>query len=212
MFARLFILAALLVPTAAHATVDVYKNPQYGYQWNYPDSWMPQTETGGLPHSYRIVADEGRSTAWCEITSDDDRRFIIYPAKYQGDIMERELGPEFWMTWLSDNDNVIYLDVSERSGLGSGAATSIYVDYTRHDGKPERSFLAATIHGGVKYVAQCAAHPQEFAKYEKLFHSILATLKLKQAFHPFPHGFYRDWSKDKPIVYPLGEGVGSTAF
>lgn len=206
------LLLAVLAPVTASATVHIYSNPQFQYSFSYPDSWVPQTEPGGLPHVFKIVADEGRGTGFCQITSQKDRRFLIYPAKYQADIVQRELGPEFWMTWLAEDTEVNYLDVTERAGLGNGNATAIVADYVRPDGKQERAMLAATIHGGVKYVAHCGAAPWDFARLEKQFHSIIATMRMKAAYTPFPNGFYRDFTADRPIVFPLGEGVGSTAF
>lgn len=206
------LLIALLLPSLAHATVHYYNNPKYDYSFSYPDDWMAQSEPEDAPHVYKIVADEGRARAYCQIASQDDRRFMIYPAKHQADLMQREFGPEFWMGHLSANSNLVFIDVFERAGLGDGQATSVLVDYTTSSGVPERSLLAATIHGGVRYVMQCASTQEEFARFEPLFHQIIATLKLRPAYTPFPHGFYRDFTQDKDIFFPLGEGIGTTSF
>ena len=209
----LFALVLLLLPLAAHATVSHYTNPAFGYSLYYPDNWEPQTETGGLPHIFKIVPDEGRdSWTFCQITSDEDKRFVIYGPQFQADIMQRELGPEFWSGYLSDYTDVKYLDVHERNGLGNGAATRVLVDYMTAANVPMRSWLAATIHNGVRYVAECASTQENFSKYEKMFHSIVATIKMPPAFTPFPQGFYSDFRADKPILFPLGEGIGTTAF
>lgn len=208
----LFLLAFTLLPVAAQATVSQYMNPTFGYSFTYPDSWMPQTEPPGVPHVYKVVADEGRGTGFCQITAQEDRRFVIYGPEHQADIMQRELGADFWEGWLADNDNVTYIDVRERNGLGDGSATRVLVDYTTRQGIPMRSWKAATIHGGVRYVAECASTQEDFAGYETLFHSVIATLRMKPAFTPFPHGFYSDFNKDRPIVFPLSDGIGSTEF
>lgn len=208
----LFLLALILPVTAAHATVSRYYNPTFGYFLTYPDNWMPQTEPPGLPHTYKIVADEGRGTGFCQITSDEDRRFVIYGPKHQADLMQRELGADFWSGWLASNTDVVYLDVRERNGLGSGSATRVLVDYIDPQGMPMRSWKAATIHGGVRYVAECASTQEDFSKYETMFHSIIATLRMKPAFTPFPQGFYSNFTKDRPVVFPLSEGIGSGAF
>ncbi len=205
-------LLALILPASAHATVSHYHNPTFGYSFDYPDSWMPQTEPPGLPHVYKITADEGRGTGFCQITTEEDKRFMIYGPKHQADLMQRELGAEFWSDWLAANDNVTYIDVRERNGLGNGAATRILVDYTTPEGMPMRSWKAATINRGVRYVAECASTQEDFAGYEKLFHSIIATLKMPPAFTPFPQGFYSDFTKDRPLLIPLADGIATGAF
>lgn len=209
-FLALFI--ALAIPAVAHATVNYYTNPVYGFSFSYPDDWMAQSEPDGPPYEFKIVPDEGRARAYCQITSQEDRRFMIYPAKHQADLMQREFGPEFWMGWLAEDSDLVFIDVFERAGLGDGQATSVLVDYTTPQGVPERSLLAATIHGGVRYVFQCASTQEDFAKYEPLFHQVIATLKLRPAYAPFPQGFYRDFTGDKDIYFPLGEGIGTSAF
>lgn len=210
---RLLTLALfLLLPAAAHATVNYYTSPIYGFTFSYPDDWMPQSEPDGPPHVYKIVPEEGRARAYCQITSEEDRRFVIYPVTHQADLMQREFGPEFWMGWLAEESNLVFIDVHERAGLGDGQGTSVLVDYMTPQNVPERSLLAATIHGGVRYVFQCASTQEEFAKFEPLFHHIIATLQLRPAYTPFPHGFYRDFRNDRDIYFPLGEGIGTSAF
>lgn len=211
---RLFclFLLILLLPSLAQATVHIYTNPQFNYTFSYPDNWMAQTENGELPHRYRIVANEGRGSGWCEIVTSEDRRFMHYPAKYQSDLMQREFGPEFWMSYLADEAGLTFLDAKERTGLGAGNATSVIVDYTDTQRGPERAMLAGTVHDGVRYIAQCAAPQGDFAGYERIFHSIIATLKMEPAYALFPNGFYRDFTGDRPIIFPLAEGEANVAY
>lgn len=202
----------LLFPLSAHATVNVYQNPEFGYSLNYPDDWMAQTETGDLPHIYKIVADEGRSSAYCQITTNKDGRFKTYGADILPQVMSKELGADFWTTELANYNQIKYLEVYETSGVAGAPGTRVLVDYIDNRSRPYRAWLGATVIDDVKYVTQCAAFQEDFSIHEKMFHSIMATLKTPSAFHPFIHGFYRDFSGDRPILYPLADGIGTIEF
>lgn len=208
-----FLLAlCLLFPFSANATVDVYLNPVHGYQLNFPDDWMAQAEKSPTPHIFKIVAEEGRSSAYCQVTTSDDGRFQIYGADILPQVMSKELGPEFWITELANYNQVKFLEVYETSGVAGAPGTRVLVDYIDNRSRPYRAWLGATVIDGTKYVTQCAAFQEDFSIHEKMFHSIIATLKTPSAFHPFIHGFYRDFSGDRPILYPLADGIGTIEF
>jgi len=211
-FIVFLLVSFVFAPKWAHATVNVYDNPEFGYSLNYPDDWMAQAETAGLPHTYKIVAEEGRSSAYCQVTTSIDKRFQIYGPDIMPQVLSKELGPDFWATQLANYNEVRFLEVYETSGVAGAPGTRVLADYIDNRSRPHRAWFGATVLDGVQYVTQCAAFQEDFSVHEKMFHSIMATLKTKSAFHPFINGFYRDFTGDRPILYLLADGIGTIEF
>lgn len=195
------VLAFLSMAGQAEASPFVWKDPRGDFTMSFPDTWRVQTPDG--PQTYLRVAgpiEEDRATCRMEVTPDG--RALIYPKRLVGMAVQNMLNEEFFRDEIAQYPNAqltaFYSPASMGSKGDASAARYVYND----NGTPMYGIMIASLYAENRFVASCAARLDVFNRWSDVFASILDSVELKEKYHPFAIGYYRDFLADPKLVLP----------
>lgn len=193
---QLFSFLALIwvcgVINPAHAEVFVWKNAEFGIDFVFPDLWREQLN-GNPDILLDILAPQGRDMARCKISAKEDKRYIMYPQKYN----KRVNSIVFDMVGVRDHyiekDTVSVLKRDDYAAIGKADAVYaevLFVDHSRAMPVQMQSFMFATLYGDMNFVFECEAVAQNFEYWRPVFINMAKSVDfpLWQDIHP--HGLY----------------------
>lgn len=184
----------------ARADTFVYNDPSFGFGISFPDSWTLQTKD--VPTTrIRIAAPVGEDLATCRVKATADGRLNIYPKRHMDEAVVMTLDQTFWDGQVNQYDAARIIEYRAPAALGQGDATAIRAAYTLN-GFSMSSIMLGTIYDGTRYVMECAARAEIFNTYAPLFGSVIDSFQLDQRYHPFKHGYYRDFLSDPDFEAP----------
>jgi hypothetical protein len=213
---RLFIfLFVLFLPGLAKADYFVWQDEKSGLSLTFPDTWKMQNNAN--PDTIATVAgpsDLGKPI--CRVDVRDDKRYIIYPARYQDAVQKVAVSRPFWQKFLSQYDEYNLGDVYDGAGLGRGFASYALASYGRHFGtvmQSRQALMFASLYRDKLFVVECSALAHEYDRWEMDFRGIIKSIDFKKAYHELPTGEYANFLNEAEMYFWAPQGPeGTTAY
>ncbi len=207
---------ALLTGTASVAKADyfVWEDTKSGMTLSYPDTW--QVENGQDPDDLvTLAAPSGRANAYCRIRSHEDKRYAIFPPRFNKDVQQVEYSLSFWDQYLREYQQPELYNLQNATGMGRGWASFAEAGYTASVPYPEmerRSVLFASLYNNRVYILDCSCHKDAFETWKGPFLSIAKSIDFKKANHELLTGHYRNFMNDGRIIMRGADGNYTTAY
>lgn len=201
-----FILGFVLCFAAfdARAEIFVWKDGLTNISLSFPDRWA--VVNNQKPNDILTIAgptnrDNTNDMPQCRMRVHDDKRFAIYPARYDGAIQRLNVSGEFWDQYVNEFDNATVLDMRNDAALGQGYASFAHFRYEVPfgDGIAREGMAFASLYNNKINVFECASVEGTFSKWERSFYGIAASVNLYGIRSGHPHGYYRDFMDDKTL-------------
>jgi hypothetical protein len=207
-------LATVFAGRPAVADTAVWKDPVNRFSISYPDSWRIQTDDTANT-VIRIAGPLGEDLPVCRVKVITDGRVKIYPKDLADKAVSRELNQDFWQGEIAQYQNAQITEFFDPASLGDkGGGTGVRMNFTIDDGTnktaPMFGTMLGSIYGGKRYLASCTSRHAVYEKWAPVFASILDSIQLDPAYHPFATGYYRDFLADPKLVLPRSK-PGTTA-
>lgn len=189
---------ALLVP-AAQAEIFYIEDKDDLFSITFPDSWAiinnqksddKLTIAGPGPNEY----------AECRVRVREDRRFSIYPNKFETDVQRVAYSYEFWKTYLGEYNDIEINTFRDQAGLGIGFASMAEASFETAEGPivRKKGVMFVSLYRNKMYAADCSAEETVYHKWRPAFLSIVKSLDFTDKRQKTPQGSYRGFLSDKP--------------
>lgn len=196
---------------AARADYVVWSDAQTGLSFSFPDTW--QIVNNAAPDDVlTVMPPSGRAQAMCRLRAREDRRFMIYPARFGAAIQELSVSKSFWESYLDEFTNPEIIGYRDGAGLGrfyAGAVIAAYEDTVPGPRMRKRGVAFASLYNGVAYILECSAHEDAFESWWKPFLSIAGSVDFPKAYHENRTGNYRPFL-DGSFVFFRNPGENKT--
>ncbi|MBU0801057.1 MAG: hypothetical protein KKA05_08635, partial [Alphaproteobacteria bacterium] len=187
-FVRLSALALILTftaPQAAKADYFVWNDPQTGVQITYPDTWkvVHSQDTNDV---VTIMPPSGRANAQCRVRANDERRFLIYPPRYDAAIQKITFSRDFWDKYLHEYNNHNIEALYDGAGHGRGFASYTIATYDSQIPGPDmarRALMFVSHYNDTVYVTECSSHADAFEQWKQIFLSVAGSVEFRKAHH-----------------------------
>lgn len=204
---------ALLAGSASLAKADyfVWQDTGTGMTLSYPDTW--EVENGQDPDDMvTLAAPSGRGNAYCRIRVRDDKRYAIFPPRFNDEVQLIEYSTNFWDQYLREYNAPKLYNLQNSTGLGRGWASFGETSFTGSVPYPEmerHGIVFASFYNNKVHILDCSAHKDAFEKWKQPFMSIAKSIDFKKANHELVTGHYRNFLNDGRIIL-LGPGGNYT--
>jgi hypothetical protein len=217
---RNFILSFLAVftfvamPMQARADYFVWQDPQTGLSLSFPDTWkvVSNNEANDL---VTVMPPSGREHASCRIRASEDRRYMIYPPRYSAAIQRVDFSLDFWTDYLQEYTNPEIYSLQDGSGFGRGFAsyaTAGFESMVQGPYMARKALMLGSLYDDTAYVVECSSHAEAFDSWKSIFLSIAGSMDFMQVDHAPMAGYYRNFTKDAPIVFRDFEGRSIASY
>ena len=197
-FTALALLLSFAAPQAAKADYFVWNDAKTGLQITYPDTWR-QVSSADPNDVITIMAPSGRAHASCRVRADVERRFMVYPPRYDWAVQETNFSYDFWDKYLAEYNNHQIEAMMDGAGHGRGFASYTIATYESQVQGPDmsrRALMFATNYNDTLYVTECSSHADAFAQWKPLFLSVAKSVDFRKAHHELSVGHYRNFLGD----------------
>lgn len=201
---------ALLTGSVSSAKADyfVWEDSKTGMTLSYPDTW--QVENGQDPDDLvTLAAPSGRAHAFCRIRSHEDKRYAIFPPRFNPSVQKIEYSLGFWDQYLREYKQAELYNLQDGTGLGRGWASFAEGGYVGSVPYPEmerRAVLFASLYNNRVYILDCSCHKDAYDQWKGPFLSLAKSIDFKKANHELMTGNYRNFMNDGRLLLP-DEGI-----
>ena len=156
-----FILVLLMCVLAAPAMAAdfVWQDNESGLSLVFPDDWGQVS--GQMPGDvFTVVAPGANNFASCRLNVSDDRRFVIYPRRFDAAIQRVAVSDAFWQDYMGHYSGAILQRVRDGQGLANGVgsrADMVFIDETGGVKVLKRGFAFASLYQGEVTVFECSS-------------------------------------------------------
>lgn len=191
LFSFLF-LALVFTPHVVMAKSYTVFDSEFGFVFNFPDSWKSQ---GSLADGEKIHLVSSKGEAECKLSAVEDRRFLVYPRRFDKEILSQEFDWSYWEDVTADyQDRFFHFD--NVGSIGRGDARYTVVDYSSNDGQSKREVIYASLYGDMYFVARCYTDQNLYDEYVDHFMSMIGSIDFKPAYSAYNNGYYRNFMGD----------------
>lgn len=195
----LFLVLSVAAPAAAETFV--WKDPKADFTMSFPDSWRIQTPDVATTF-LRIAGPVAEDRATCRMQVAEDGRALIYPKHLVGAAVQEMLNEDFYRDEIAQYANAQLTAFYSPAGMG-GKGDATAARYVFNDnGTPMYGIMIGSLYGENRYVASCSSRLDVFNRWGDVFASILGSIELKDKYHPFAIGYYRDFLADRELALP----------
>jgi len=190
----------------AQAESFFYEDRDERFTLTFPDTWK-RLNNQKADDQITIAAPGVNDYATCRVRVRKDRRYVIYPGKFDSDIQKVAYSRDFWNNYLGEFDDVVVDTFKDHSGLGKGYASMAEASYETAEGAlvRKRGLMFATLYHDRVYVADCSSEESVFAKWKPAFLSVVKSLDITAGVrHPKVRGHYRPFNNKGEEVKVLG--------
>ncbi|MCK5374216.1 MAG: hypothetical protein KAJ40_02940 [Alphaproteobacteria bacterium] len=201
-FSTLFVSA---FSTFAQAEIFFYEDREERFTMSFPDTWKRVTNQKA-DDQITISAPGVNDYATCRVRVREDRRFVIYPGKFDSDIQKIAYSRDFWNNYLGEYNDVIVDTFKDQSGLAQGYASMSEASYETAEGPlvRKRGIMFASLYHDQVYVVDCSAAESVFYKWRPAFLSVIKSIEFGEVRHPKLRGNYRIFNNKGEEVKVLG--------
>lgn len=202
-FFKPFLFAAAVcsvMSVQARAEIFYIEDQNDRFSVSFPDSWS--SEANQMPDDKLTVLAPGtHEFAGCRVRVREDRRFVIYPGKFDKNIQKVEFSREFWDDYLGEY-NIIEVDhFRDGAGLGFGHASMVEATYetTAEPIVRKRGMMFASLYHDQLYIVDCSSQAEVYQKWRPSFLGIIKSVNFKKVTHENTNGHYRPFDDDAPV-------------
>ncbi len=183
------------------ASVYYWEDAETKVSISVPDTWR-QVSNQKPDDVLTFLAPGQNEHAACRLRVRPDRRFVIYPQRYSGEIQRLHYSKEFWNDYVGEYDGAILHDVYDNSGLGRGFASHAKASFLTGTGlkMQKQGLMFASLYNDKAYILECSAQEAAYGKFEKYFLSVAKSIDFRKEIHELPTGHYRPFYFDKPLI------------
>lgn len=200
-FLPLVLALSALGAQAASAEAFVWKDAKGGFTMSFPDTWRLQTPDVATT-MLRIAGPVAEDRATCRMQVSEDGRALMYPKRLVGFAVQEMLNEEFYRDEIAQYANAQLTAFYSPSSMG-GKGDATAARYVFNDnGTPMYGIMIGSLYGEHRYVASCSSRLDVFNRWGDVFAGILGSIELKDKYHPFAVGYYRDFLADAELQLP----------
>jgi hypothetical protein len=196
-------LLAIAAPHSARADYFVWNDPGTGLHVSFPDTW--KTVHSQDPNDLlTVMAPSGRAHAACRVRVNEDRRFMVYPPRYNWAIQKINFSYDYWDTYLQEYTNHKIEAVYDGAGSGRGFASYALTSYDSAIPGPDmhrRALMFVSHYNDKDYVTECSSHADAFDSYKRIFLSVAGSVEFRKIHHEATTGHYRNFLADPNMVF-----------
>ena len=208
------LLLSFAAPQAAKADYFVWNDAQTGLQVTYPDDWR-QVHSQDYNDVITVMAPGGRHHASCRVRVDDERRFLVYPPRYDWAIQRIEFSRDFWDRYLKEYNNHSIEAMVDGAGHGRGFASYAIATFDSPIPGPDmarRALMFVSHYNDKLYVTECSSHADAFAQWKHIFLSVAGSVEFRKAHHEATTGHYRNFLRDPNMTFLDTDGNVRTHY
>jgi len=208
----LFVLLAVLVigggAGVAQADYSVWRDAETGMSLSFPDTW--RIVSNAAPDDVvTFMAPAGRGNAQCRMRIRGDRRYVIYPSRYDSAIQKIDFSYDYWERYLGAYDDAKIFNVQNGAGLGRGFAGYAQASYKSTVPGPymdRRGLMFASLYNDKVYILECSAHEEAFGDWKGAFLSVAGSVDFKKTHHQIMTGHYRNFMGEGRLMLRSVDG------
>lgn len=187
--------------STARAEVFVIENQMARFSVSFPDTW--QMINNQKPDDELTIAAPGENDfATCRVRVRDDRRYLVYPVAYSGEVQRTAFSKDFWMEYGNEFEDPYVASVTDNAGLGRGFASYADFYFTTIIGPKmqKRGLAYASLYNDKLYITECSAEISAYEKWHNAFLGVIKSVNFTKTIHELPSGDYRNFGKDKILI------------
>lgn len=190
-----------LMSVTAKADTFVWQDPLGDFTMSFPDVWRVQTPDNANTY-LRIAGPIAEEKPVCSMQVSHDGRALIYPKRLVDEAVVNYLSEDFFRDQIAQYANAQLTAYYAPASMGSkGDATAARFVYN-DNGTPMYGIMFASLYADKLYLSSCASKLQAYNRWAPIFASILDSIELKDKYHPFAIGYYRDFLADPELALP----------
>lgn len=219
---RLSLMAAVALTAfggAARADYGVLTDAKTGLTISFPDTWK-QINNEFPTDVYTFSVPSGDANATCKISSQEDKRFVIYPTKYREPIRDQNFAMKFWEKYATKYNSVNVVRYADNAGLGQGFSSMVLVSFLTPPNNPDGSdvqdrggMMAVTNYGDKVYIAECSSALPSYGTYHVQFMDFFKSISFKKYYHELVVGDYRNFLNEMGTIdVPFPNAVSRSTY
>ncbi len=197
---------ATVLSSYAQAESFFFEDREERFTITFPDTWK-RISNQKADDRITIAAPGTNDYATCRVRVRQDRRYVIYPGKFDSDVQKVAYSRDFWNAYLGEFNDVVVDTFKDHSGLGSGYASMAEATYETAEGSlvRKRGVMFATLYHDRVYIADCSAEESVYHEWRPAFLSVVKSLDITAGNrHPKAVGHYRPFNNKGEEVKVLG--------
>ncbi len=190
---------SLAIP-AAQAEIFYIEDQDNRFSASFPDGWA--SVANQKPDDKLTIMGPGANKfAGCRMRVREDRRFVIYPGKFDGDIQKVAFSDKFWDAYLGEYNAVEINRFRDEAGLGFGHASMVEATYETSEEPIVRKsgIMFASLYHDQLYIVDCAAERSVYQNWRPTFLGVIKSVNFKKVTHEHQNGHYRQFGDDAPV-------------
>jgi hypothetical protein len=202
-FKRKWIVTAVLALGAlgspAKADLFFVEDPVSKLSVAYPDTW--RRVYNQKPDDVITLAAPGvEQFSSCRIRIRDEKRYAIYPARFDAANTRDLFTEDFWKAYLAEYPLYRIDNIKNEGGLGRGTASEVQATYISFDDprQQKQAVIYASLYNDKIYIVDCSAKIEYFQRWFPQFSSIAKSVDFRKEQHELVTGDYRDFLEDDP--------------
>jgi hypothetical protein len=186
--------------SVAKAEIYYWQDPVSKISITVPDTWR-QTSNQKPDDVLTFVAPGFNDHASCRLRVREDRRFVVYPARFSGQVQRLNYSKDFWDKYASEFEESRVNMVTDNASFGRGFASYADISFVNEVGlKAEKRALSfVSLYNDKAYVLECSTEVAAYDKWHNSFLSIAKSVNFRKEIHEFPAGNYRDYMKNSTV-------------
>ncbi len=198
----LAIAVLLLTGAVSPASADVFqwRDPDTRLTLTFPDTWR-RIHNQKPDDIITIAAPGDNAFATCRMRVREDKRFIIYPRRFAGELQRINYTREFWEGYVGEYAGAEINGVWDQAQLGDGFASYADVSFISAVGPKAqmRGIMFATVYNGTVYIAECSSEAEAYSSWYEPFLSVVKSVDFRDDYRVKPHQWYRNFLEDDVI-------------
>lgn len=206
-FIKSFLVGAILCSAAfsvtsspARAEIFFVEDQDDRFSVSFPDLWK-KVSNQKPDDKLTIIAPGVNDHAGCRVRVRGDRRFVIFPDKFNDDIQKVAFSREFWDDYLGEYNDIEVEFFKDEAGLGFGHASMIDASYETTGGPivRKRGIMFASLYHDQLYVVECSSEESLHSKWRRSFLGVIKSVDFGKVTHENKSGHYRPFMGDGPV-------------
>ncbi len=206
-------LSVAFSPSLTKANIFFVEDQDNRFTVSFPDLWK---KVGNQKPDDRLtMLGQGENDfALCRVRVREDKRFVIYPSKFDDEIQRVSFSREFWNDYLGDYNEVSVDAFKDDAGLGFGTASMVEASYETAQGAivRKRGLMFASLYHDQLYVIDCSSEESLYEKWRPSFLSIVKSMEFDKVTSEHKTGHYRDFMSDRAVEVQGPKSLDVTKF
>ena len=167
---------------------------------SFPDSWR-MVHDQKADDVLTIVAPSDGAFPMCRMRVREDRRSVIYPARFSPNIQRINYSRDFWEDYIGEFRAARLDEVQDNAGLGRGFGSYAHMSFISDAGPrmKRRGLALASIYRDKAFILECSAEASTFETWYPVFRHIASTVDFRKEMFELPGGYYRYFPGDGVI-------------